>query len=41
MAVGRKERTVLNNKVVLVWGILTLISLLALLVLVALGVVSL
>lgn len=41
MAVGRKEGTVRNNKVAFVWGILTLISLLALLVLVALGVVSL
>jgi hypothetical protein len=41
MAVGRKERTVRNNKVAFVWGILTLISLLVLLVLVALGVVSL
>ncbi len=30
-----------NNKVTIVWGILTLISLLTLLVLVALGVVSL
>jgi hypothetical protein len=36
-----ERKTVRNNKVAFVWGILTLISLPALLVFVALGVVSL
>jgi hypothetical protein len=37
---GREERAVLNNKVTLIWGILTVISLLVLIVLIASGVVS-
>jgi hypothetical protein len=37
---GREERAVLNNKVTLIWGILTVISILVLIVLIAAGVVS-
>lgn len=37
---GQEKRAVLNNKVTLIWGILTVISLLVLIVLIASGVVS-
>jgi hypothetical protein len=38
---GREEAAVRSNKVTLIWGILTLVSLLVVLVLMILGVVSL